>query len=137
VAQALPPPPWFRRRPRPFRQREQMPPFLPFCPEARPIHNIKCSRDEILALAQDMLAKGRPLEDVIALLDYLAPTSRSLPLIWPGISDAPMMSAMCCCSRTGRLGSCGRRVSVEWAFQKSSQYNVPATLLFSMSCLSK
>jgi hypothetical protein len=91
------------------------------------------SRDEILALAQDMLAKGRPLEDIIALLDYLAAAKPEFALdLARDIGRSDDERHVLLLAVLDDWAHASPATALQWAFQKSSQYNVPgnASLLY-------
>ena len=91
------------------------------------------SREEILALAQDMLAKGRPLEDVIALLDYLAASKPEFALdLARDIGRSDDERHVLLLAVLDDWAHASPATALQWAFQKSSQYNVPgnASLLY-------
>jgi hypothetical protein len=91
------------------------------------------SREEILALAQDMLAKGRPLEDVIALLDYLAASKPEFTLdLARDIGRSDDERHVLLLAVLDDWAHANPATALQWAFQKSSRYNVPgnASLLY-------
>jgi hypothetical protein len=91
------------------------------------------SREEILALAQDMLSKGRPLEDVIALLDYLAASKPEFALdLARDIGRTDDERHVLLLAVLDDWAHADPATALQWAFQKSGQYNVPgnASLLY-------
>ncbi len=91
------------------------------------------SREEILALAQDMLAKGRPLEDVIALLDYLTASKPEFALdLARDIGRSDDERHVLLLAVLDDWAHADPVTALQWAFQKSSQYNVAgnASLLY-------
>jgi hypothetical protein len=91
------------------------------------------SRDEILALAQDMLAKGRPLEDIIALLDYLAASKPEFALdLARDIGRSDDERHVLLLAVLDDWAHADPVTALQWAFQKSSRYNIPgnASLLY-------
>ena len=103
-------------------------------PDANDFSMLKtASREEILAYVQDMLAKGRPLEDVIALLDDLAAIKPEFTLDLArdiGRSDDERHVLML--AVLDDWAHADPVTALQWAFQKSSQYNVAgnASLLY-------
>jgi len=86
---------------------------------------LNASRDELLAIAQDMLAKGRPLEDVIALLDCLAASKPEFALNLArdiGRSDGERHVLLLAVLTDWAHADAAS--ALQWAFQKSDQYNV-------------
>jgi hypothetical protein len=91
------------------------------------------SREEILAFVQDMLAKGRPLEDVIALLDYLAAIKPEFTLdLARDIGRTDDERHVLLLAVLDDWAHADPVTALQWAFQKSSQYNVAgnASLLY-------
>jgi hypothetical protein len=91
------------------------------------------SREEILALVQDMLAKGRPLEDVIALLDDLAASKPEFTLdLARDIGRTDDERHVLLLAVLDDWAHADPVTALQWAFQKSSQYNVAgnASLLY-------
>ena len=91
------------------------------------------SREEILAFVQDMLAKGRPLEDVIALLDYLAASKPEFTLdLARDIGRSDDERHVLLLAVLDDWAHADPVTALQWAFQKSSQYNVSgnASLLY-------
>jgi hypothetical protein len=91
------------------------------------------TREEILALVQDMLAKGRPLEDVIALLDELAANKPEFALdLARDIGRTDDERHVLMLAVLDDWAHADPVTALQWAFQKSSQYNVSggASLLY-------
>jgi hypothetical protein len=83
------------------------------------------SREEILALAKDMLAKGQPLEDIIGLLDYLAASKPEFALdLARDIGRTGGERHVLFLAVLGDWAHDDAAGAVQWAFQKSGQYNV-------------
>jgi hypothetical protein len=88
---------------------------------------LNASREELLAITQDMLAKGRPLEDVIALLDYLAASKPEFAIDLArdiGRSDGERHVLLL--AVLSDWAHADAASALQWAFQKSNQYNVPS-----------
>jgi len=80
-----------------------------------------------------MLAKGRPLEDIIALLDYLAASKPEFALdLARDIGRSDDERHVLLLAVLDDWAHASPATALQWAFQKSSQYNVPgnASLLY-------
>jgi hypothetical protein len=91
------------------------------------------SREEILALAQDMLARDRPLEDIISLLDYLAASKPEFALdLARDIGRTDDERHVLLLAVLDDWAHADPATALQWAFQKSGKYNLQgnASLLY-------
>jgi hypothetical protein len=91
------------------------------------------SRDELLAYARDLLARGGPLEDIVALLEYLVKSRPEFAVDLArdiGRSDAERHVLLY--ATLSDWAQHDAAAALQWAFEKSESYNIPgnASLLY-------
>lgn len=91
------------------------------------------SRDELLAYARDLLARGGPLEDIVALLEYFAATKPEFAVDLArdiGRTDAERQVLLYATLTAWARDDAS--AALRWAFAKADAYNIPgnASLLY-------